>query len=278
MFYMILAAVEAILAFLVGGTILFHPYFLELVISVLVSSRYFQLGYEILSLSVLALSPIVLISVSRTWSSLSRWRRSFLRFAIMSNIESVAFEATDPRDKLFEAIIAANPDYERILNKTEKAVQSERSDASIKSLPMDIFKNVTIGHKRRAATFDVLIGFPPKNMKKTSIAGANEFLKTKTVGGALRSLASIGITAGRVVEGKPSIRSYIEFAEDLKLLSSYAGYAVMRGFLAYTEPPPTELLYYANDRGNWPRHQLIRIPIVVLAQQEKGYEVVVLAS
>jgi hypothetical protein len=279
MFYMILAAVEAILAFVVGASTssnLLQGYFRPL--APIVSSPYFQLVNEVLSLSVLVLSPVVLVSVSRTWTSLSGWRRSFLRFAIMSNIESVAFEAEDPGEMLFQAIIAANPDYERILNKTARLLQSERSDAGIRWLPKDMFRNVTIGHKRRAATFDVLIGFPPRKMSKTSIVSANQLLKTRTVSNALRALSSIGITAGRVFDGKPSIRSYIEFAEDLKLLSSYAGSAVMRGFLVYKETPQSELLYYANNKNNWPRHQLIRIPIVVLVQQEKGYEVVVLAS
>jgi hypothetical protein len=287
MSYMTLAAVASVLAFFVP--LLFGGQESSSQFPVSLIQTLAHLGYptpiqiisftsEVLSLAVLVLSPVVLFSVTNTWSSLSRWRRSFLRFAIMSNIESVAFETEDPRDRLFEAILAANPDYERILDKTEKLLRSERTDATVRALPMNIFKNVTIGHRRRAATFDVLIGFPPGSMRKTSLVSANQLLKTRTISNALRALSSIGITAGRVFEGKPTVRSYIEFAEDLKLLASYAGSPVIRGFLVYRETPPSELLYYANDKNNWPRHRLVRIPIVVLVQQENGYEVVVLAS
>jgi hypothetical protein len=300
MSYMTLAAVASVLAFFVP--LLFGGQESSSQFPVSLIQTLAHLGYptpiqiisfasEVLSLAVLVLSPVVLFSVTNTWSSLSRWRRSFLRFAIMSNIESVAFETEDPRDRLFEAILAANPDYERILDKTEKILRSERTDATVRALPMNIFKNVTIGHRRRAATFDVLIGhrrraatfdvligYPPGSMRKTSLVSANQLLKTRTISNALRALSSIGITAGRVFEGKPTVRSYIEFAEDLKLLASYAGSPVIRGFLVYRETPPSELLYYANDKNNWPRHRLVRIPIVVLVQQENGYEVVVLAS
>jgi hypothetical protein len=277
MSYMTLAAVASVLAFFVP--LLFGGQESSSQFPVSLIQTLAHLGYptpiqiisfasEVLSLAVLVLSPVVLFSVTNTWSSLSRWRRSFLRFAIMSNIESVAFETEDPRDRLFEAILAANPDYERILDKTEKILRSERTDTF----------DVLIGHRRRAATFDVLIGYPPGSMRKTSLVSANQLLKTRTISNALRALSSIGITAGRVFEGKPTVRSYIEFAEDLKLLASYAGSPVIRGFLVYRETPPSELLYYANDKNNWPRHRLVRIPIVVLVQQENGYEVVVLAS
>jgi hypothetical protein len=288
MSYMILASIDAILAFVlvfVPGDILNQRLpsvrFFHITIALTVGSLIHSVN-AVLSLTVLALSPIVLVSVTRTWSSLSGWRRSFLRFAIMSNIESVAFEAEDPRDRLFDAMIAANPDYERILSKTTKLLQGTGIDdatTTIKEMPLDIFKNITIGHRRSAATFDVVIGFPPNKMRKTSLGvGANEILKSRTIGDALRDLASIGISAGRVAEGKPSTRSYMEFAEDLKLLSSYADSPVMRGFLVYKEKPPPELLFFANDKNNWPRFQLERIPIVVLVQEENGYEVMVLAS
>jgi hypothetical protein len=286
MSYMILAAIDAILAFVlvfVPSTILNQhlPSFRisYLTVSLTVGSLIHSVN-AVLSLTVLALSPIVLVSVTRTWTSLSGWRRSFLRFAIMSNIESVAFEAEDPRDRLFDAMIAANPDYERILNRTTKVLQKLGSvDAAIKEIPLDIFKNITIGHRKSAATFDVLIGFPPNKMRKTSIeAEANELLKSGTIADALRALSAIGISAGRLGEGKPSIRSYMEFAEDLKVLSSYADSPVMRGFLVCSEKPPPEFLFFANDKSNWPRFQLERIPIVVLVQQENGYEVAVLAT
>jgi hypothetical protein len=281
MFYMTLAAVEAVLAFLFGGTVLFGRFHVSgLLIPAAVLSPLLQLIIswvnEVLSLTVLALSPVVLISVSRTWSSLSRWRRSFLRFAIISNIESVPFEAADPRDKLFDAIIAANPDYERILNKARKLLQDERGEPT-KVIPLDIFKNVTITYKRKSATFDVLIGHPPSNVREAS-ARAEGLLRSKTVRDALRALSDIGITAGRIVDDKPLIETYIRFAEDLKLLSSYADSAVMRGFLVFNGTPSPELINYSSDKRNWPRHRSVRIPIVILSQEEKGYEVAVLAS
>ncbi len=151
----------------------------------------------------------------------------------MSNIESVAFEATNPRDRLFDAIIAANPDYERVLSKTTKLLQSGASvDTTMKEIPLDIFKNVTIGHKRSAATFDVVIGFPPNKMGRTSIgAGANELLKSKTISRALTTLAADGTTAGRVIEGKPSIRSLYG------IRGGFEGVIIVRGFACYERVP-----------------------------------------
>jgi hypothetical protein len=305
MFFMTLAAAEAVLAFLVTGitiprtTLAFPPLI-----------TYFPLGSIakpvvsfvtlILSLVVLILSPTVLFSVWNTWGSLSRWRRSFLRFSIMANIESVPFEALDPRDKLLEAILSANPDYDRILHQPSKSLQEDyersRKDDLLSEggeegaevfeprrpsdiIPPEIFKKLSITHKGRKVVFDILIGLAPRYVRDTTGRSHLLLLRQNWVASeTIRRLSEIGVTAGRVIDGKLDFGDYRVFANDLKLLASYSDTRVLRGFLVSTEPPDQDVVDYARDRRNWPRHNLARIPIVVLVPQDNGYEIAVLAS
>jgi hypothetical protein len=259
MFFMILAASEAVFAFLIS-------YFRSNLSS---SSIGLILSYTnaLLASLVLVLSPIVLWRVWNTWRSLSRWRRTFLRFALVTSVESVPFDATNPQQRLLDAIMAANPEYEHVL--------FQKSRASPELSP-EIFRNVTITHKNKTATFDILIGHLPKNIGKSRATDTllRPLAKISGVMTVLHRLSEIGISVGRIIEGKPSIQDYKKFADDLKLLTSYSDSRVTRAMLVSTEPADPEVIKYASERRNWPRVEFTRIPIDIVLQEEKGYQVV----
>jgi len=268
MIYMAIVAVELLLAFL-NPFFAVYSGFLARIISYVTSA---------LSLISLVAAPFVLYSIWQTWNHLSKWRRSFLRFTLISNIESVPFEAGNPQERLLDAIITVNPEYKHVLSHSRFDPEDHRDEYSGERQPetivKDLFKNVTITHRGKSATFDVLIGYKPKARSNPINSFTRPLSKLGGMANLFHMLSEIGTSAGRIVKGKPSIEEYRRFAEDLKLLASFTNSRIIRAFLVSTELPDPQIVEYAKDKRNWPRYELVRIPIDLVLQEDVSYHVV----
>lgn len=220
----------------------------------------------ILAATVVFVTPFFVRSVWKTWGSLSKWRKAFLRFSLITNIESVAFETENPQERLLAALTSYNPDYEEILNGSWEDEAGE--SRYIRDIPeiKGIFKNVSVKGKKRTVTFDVLIGGPafPEKSKGALSQVKESFSK------------EIQITVGRIMQGELSIEDYKQFSEDVKqLLSSRRrkDCPVGRALLVSNVNPSDELIRYAENRRNWPKYHFSQVPIDLIVQEEKGYRV-----
>ncbi len=130
--------------------------------------------------------------------------------------------------------------------------------------------------------FDVIIGAP--GLAKRQMATDKEqdsmvdsllhsITRIGNMANILRSLSEVGISAGRIIKGQPSIEDYKKFADDLKFLASHTRSRVIRAYLVAGEMPKADLLTYAKDKRNWPRYDFHRIPIDLIVQETAGYEV-----
>jgi hypothetical protein len=230
----------------------------------------------LLPLTVIPSAPFVLYSIWKTWKSLSKWRKSFLRYALVSSIESSVFEDQDPQERLVKAMVSANPDYEDILKP-----QLEKSGTGYRELSA-LFKNATLSHDGKTVTFDVIIGAPglakrqlPSDKEQDGMVDSllHSITRIGNMANILRAISEVGISAGRIVDGPGSTEDYDKFAADLKILAAHTRSKVIRAYLVTTEIPKAGLVAHAKNKNNWPRYDLHRIPIDLIVQEPVGYEV-----